>query len=313
MLDGVSLDHLRIFIAAADEGSFSAGGRRLRRTQSVVSQTLANLEAQLGVKLFDRSSRSPVLTRQGLALLAEARAVVSRMDVFKARAKGLSDGLEPALSVAVDVVFPLDQLTGAVAAFQEKFPATPLTLYVEALGAVLQPVMTGRCAFGVMGSLPTAPGQLTRERLLSVRWAFVASPTHPLASLKGPIPAGVLAQHRQLVLTDRSELSQGKDFGVFSSNTWRLADLGAKHAFLRAGLGWGGMPTGVVETDLANGSLVRLDLEEVPDANLVMAMFAVFRTDTPPGPAGRWLIEHLKSGSATPARTAKAKRARFQP
>ena len=176
MLDAVSLDHLRIFIAAADEGSFSAGGRRLRRTQSVVSQTLANLEAQLGVKLFDRSSRSPVLTPQGAALLAEARAVVSGMDVFKARAKGLSDGLEPELSVVVDVMFPLEQLTCAVAAFQAEFPATPLRLYVEALGAVLQPVLEGRCAFGVMGSLPTAPAQLTRERLLGVRFVFVASP-----------------------------------------------------------------------------------------------------------------------------------------
>jgi DNA-binding transcriptional LysR family regulator len=298
MLDSVSLDHLRMFIAAADEGSFSAGGRRLRRAQSVISQTLANLEAQLGVKLFDRSSRSPVLTGQGLALLAEARAVVSRMDAFKARAKGLSGGLEPELSVVVDVMFPLEQLTCAVAAFQTEFATTPLTLYVEALGAVLQPVMDGRCAFGVMGSLPTAPAQLTRERLLAVGMAFVASPTHPLASLKGPIPARVLAQHRQLVLTDRSELSKGKDFGVFSSNTWRLADLGAKHAFLRAGLGWGAMPVGVIETDLANGSLVKIRLEDIPDANLVMAMYSVFRTDRPPGPAGRWLIERLKSGGA---------------
>jgi DNA-binding transcriptional LysR family regulator len=154
MLASVSLDHLRMFIAAADEGSFSAGGRRLRRAQSVISQTLANLEAQLGVKLFDRSSRSPVLTGQGLALLAEARAVVSRMDAFKARAKGLSGGLEPELSVVVDVMFPLEALTTAVAAFQAELPATPLTLYVEAPGAVLQPVMDGRCAFGVMGSLP---------------------------------------------------------------------------------------------------------------------------------------------------------------
>src|SRR5882672_262590 len=183
MLDGVSLDQLRTFIAAADEGSFSAGGRRLRRAQSVVSQTLANLETQLGVKLFDRSRRSPVLTSQGVALLAEARAVVSRMDVFKARAKGLSDGLEPELSVVVDVMYPLEQLTSAIAAFQEKFPATPLTLYVEALGAVFQPVIEGRCAFGVMGSLPTAPTQLTRERLLSVKLLFVASPTHSLTSI----------------------------------------------------------------------------------------------------------------------------------
>src|SRR5229473_7066858 len=306
MLDGVSLDQLRTFIAAADEGSFSAGGRRLRRAQSVVSQTLANLETQLGVKLFDRSSRSPVLTKQGVALLAEARAVVGGMDAFKARAKGLSDGLEPELSVVVDAVFPLGQLTDAVAAFQAKFPATPLRLYVEALGAVLQPVLEGRCAFGVMGSLPTAPAQLTREHLLNVDWAFVASPTHPVASLKGPIPGRVLARHRQLVLTDRSELSQGKDFGVFSANTWRLADLGAKHAFLRAGLGWGGMPAHVIETDLANGSLVKIDIEDIPNALMAMAMSAVFRTDRPPGPAGRWLIERLKSntGSAKERRSA---------
>jgi len=308
MLDAVSLDHLRMFIAAADEGSFSAGGRRLRRAQSVISQTLANLEAQLGVKLFDRSSRSPVLTSQGLALLAEARAVVSRMDDFKARAKGMSDGLEPELSVVVDVMFPLDQLTSAVAAFQAEFPATPLTLHVEALGAVLQPVMERRCAFGVMGSLATAPTYLTLERLLSVGMAFVASPSHPLASLKGPIPARVLAQHRQLVLTDRSVLSQGKDFGVFSPNTWRLADLGAKHAFLRAGLGWGGMPLGVVETDLEDGSLVKIRIEDIPDTRMVMPMSAVFRTDRPPGPAGRWLIERLKASIAPHARRARTRR-----
>jgi len=295
MLDGVSLDQLRTFIAAADEGSFSAGGRRLRRAQSVVSQTLANLETQLGVKLFDRSSRSPVLTKQGVALLAEARAVVNRMDAFKARAKGLSDGLEPELSIVVDVVFPLEPLTSAVAGFQAKFPALPLRLYVEALGAVLQPVIDGRCAFGVMGSLPTAPAELAREHLLNIGWAFVASPTHPLASIKGAIPARVLAQHRQLVLTDRSELSQGKEFGVFSANTWRLADLGAKHAFLRAGLGWGGMPVDMIKADLAKGSLVKIRLEDIPEGMLVMAMSAVFRTDTPPGPAGRWLIERLKS------------------
>jgi DNA-binding transcriptional LysR family regulator len=54
MLDGVSLDQLRAFIAAVDEGSFSAGARRLRRAQSAVSELVSNLEAQIGVVLFDR-------------------------------------------------------------------------------------------------------------------------------------------------------------------------------------------------------------------------------------------------------------------
>src|SRR5260370_42438851 len=136
--------------------------------------------------------------------------------------------------------------------------------------------MEGRCAVGVMGSLPTAPTPLlTRERLLVVKMLFVASPTHPLASFEGPIPSRVLAQHRQLVLTDRSELSQGKDFAVFSANTCGLADLGAKHAFLRAGLGWGGMPVGVIKADLAKGSLVKIRLEDIPEGMLIMAMSAV--------------------------------------
>src|SRR3984893_7722373 len=140
MLDGVSLDQLRTFIAAADEGSFSAAGRRLRRAQSVVSQTLANLEVQLGVKLFDRRAHLPVLTDQGRALLADARAVAGDVDLLKARAKSLAGGLEPELSVAVDVVYPLAPFTNAVAAFQREFPATLLRFDLEC-SAVIEPVL----------------------------------------------------------------------------------------------------------------------------------------------------------------------------
>ena len=93
-LDGLSLDQLRTFIAAAEEGSFSAAGRKLQRAQSLVSQTLANLEEQIGVKLFDRSGRYPRLTEQGSALLRDARAVAEGMDGFKAHAKTLREGLE---------------------------------------------------------------------------------------------------------------------------------------------------------------------------------------------------------------------------
>src|ERR1700688_5288615 len=168
MLDAVSLDQLRTFIAAVDEGSFSAAGRKLRRAQSVVSQTLANLEGQLGVKLFDRSARFPVLTDHGRALLADARKVAGNVEFFKARAKSFAGGLEPELSVAVDVMFPGATLAAVVAAFQKEFPATLLRFDVES-SAVIEPVVDGRCTVGVVGSWSVAPPQLTLERLLSVR------------------------------------------------------------------------------------------------------------------------------------------------
>src|SRR5882724_9220555 len=140
MLDSLTLDQLRTFIAAAEEGSFSAAGRKLGRAQSVVSQTLANLETQLGVKLFDRTGRYPRLTDQGQALLNDARIIAEGMDCFKARAKTLREGLEPELSLSIDAMYPMSALTAAVGTFRDAFPYTPLRLTVEVLGAVIEPV-----------------------------------------------------------------------------------------------------------------------------------------------------------------------------
>jgi DNA-binding transcriptional LysR family regulator len=126
----------------------------------------------------------------------------------------------------------------------------------------------------------------------------VVATRHPLARYGAPIPTDELARHVQLVLTDRSELSQGREFGVLSPRTWRLADLGAKHAFLRAGLGWGNMPLAAVERDIADGALVRIDVEDFPPEGLLMPMSAVWRSDTPLGPAGRWLVDRLKGSCA---------------
>jgi DNA-binding transcriptional LysR family regulator len=302
MLDGVSLDQLRTFIAAAEEGSFSAAGRKLRRAQSVVSQTMANLEAQLRVSLFDRSARYPILTEQGKALLSEAKTVVNGMDAFKARARTLSEGLESELSVVVDVMYPMASLTDVVGAFRLAFPTTPLRMYVEALGAVVQPVLDGVCRIGVIGSMPLVPEGLDAERLLEVPMSTVVAPNHPLARHQGILRGKDLERYVQLVLTDRTTLTAGSNFGVFSPLIWRLADLGAKHAFLKAGFGWGHMPLAMVQADLDTSQLVRIHLEIHQPATPGIAMYAIYRKDAPPGPAGRWFIDRMQQFTAdTPA------------
>ncbi len=293
MLNAVTLDQLRTFIAAAEEGSFSAAGRKLRRAQSVVSQTLANLEAQLGVKLFDRSARYPRLTEEGRSLLADARSVADGVDEFKARAGAMRGGLEPELSVAIDVMYPMDALTRAALHSRKAYPHTPLRLYVEALGGVIKPVLDRICGIGVIGSLPLVPDELRSEPLMNVPLVTVVGPAHPLAKSRGVTAASAIGKHVQLVLTDRTALSDGRDFGVLSPLTWRLADLGAKHAFLKAGLGWGHMPLHMVKADLDSGALVKIRVEGVPRA-VAMPMRVVFRKDAPPGPAGRAFIAQLQ-------------------
>src|ERR1700675_5005703 len=161
MLDAVSLDQLRTFIAAVDQGSFSAAARKLLRSQSVVSETISNLEGQIGVQLFDRSGRYPKLTAAGLAILGDARSIITGVDLLKARAKGMSAGLEPELSVVIDVFYPIDALTQVAKEFRQHYPGVPLRVYVEALGGAIQPILDGRCSIGIIGSLPVIPDTLT--------------------------------------------------------------------------------------------------------------------------------------------------------
>ncbi|MBW8894051.1 MAG: LysR family transcriptional regulator, partial [Burkholderiales bacterium] len=150
MLDGLSLDQLRSFVAAVDEGSFSAAARRLNRVQSAVSTWVSSLEAQIGVVLFDRSGRYPKLTPEGVLVLADARSIVSGVDTLKARARLMSAGLEAELSVVVDVFFPTAVFSAAAKAFASRFPLTPLRVFVEGLGAAYQPVVDGRCSLGIL-------------------------------------------------------------------------------------------------------------------------------------------------------------------
>ena len=297
MLEGVTLDQVRTFIAAADEGSFSAAGRRLKRAQSVVSQTLANLEGQLGVKLFDRSTRFPVLTDHGRALLAEARAVAGDLDLFSARAKSFAGGLEPELGVAVDIMCPVETFTATVAAFQKQFPATLLKFDVDS-SAVVEPVLDGRCAIGIVGSWPLMPAQLTCEALFKVGFAMVVSPQHPLATYRKPIPPSVVAKHVHLVHINPADVAPAYGAAKRSPRIWHLSHIGAKLAFLRAGLGFGGLPVHVLEKDLACGTLVEITLAATPPVIREFTMSAIYRTDSPPGPAGRWFINHLKQAGA---------------
>src|SRR4051794_41874077 len=67
MLDGVTIEQLRTLLAVVQAGSFSAAARKLGRVQAAVSQSIDRLEAQLGLRLFDRTGRVPVLTAHGEA------------------------------------------------------------------------------------------------------------------------------------------------------------------------------------------------------------------------------------------------------
>jgi DNA-binding transcriptional LysR family regulator len=288
-----TLDQLQIFLTVVETGSFSAAARKLGRATSVVSYGIANLEADLGLELFDRrTTKTPQLTDAGRAVLSDARTISLGVGGLLAKARGLISGLEAEVTLVADVMLPTAKLVGVLDAFQSAFPTVTLRLRIEALGAVTQLVLDKTADLGITGPVFFGADRLEARQIGAVKLVPVAAPTHPLASKSGKLTIASARSHIQLVLTDRSALTKGQEFGVIAVRTWRLADLGAKHALLLAGVGWGSMPEAMVRDDLASGRLVRLQFRAWED--VVYPLQAVHRSDAGLGPAASWLVDRFE-------------------
>lgn len=289
-----TLDQLQVFLAVAETGSFSAASRALNRAQSVVSYTISNLEGQLEVPLFERGgSRQPKLTEAGKAMLTDARRIVADLQVMRARAKSIRQGLEAEVSLAISVMVPSEALVSVLREVREKFPTVSLNLNVGELGMVMDMAASGKADIGVGGALLKHDDTITAEKIGHSFMVPVAAPNHPLGELRRPLNLADVREEVQLVVTDASGLTNGRHFNVLSYKTWRVSDIATKHQLIRGGLGWGGLPASLVRRDLRDGRLVALQLDAYEQGEY--PLYALRRTANPPGPAASWLIEAFRS------------------
>jgi len=260
MLDTVTLNQLRTFIAVCEEASFTGAARRLRRAQSAVSHAISALETALGLELFERDARKAVLTAAGRGLLPDARAVVARTEEIKNRAKSISAEGVPKLSIAVDAYFPRKRLTGCLRELQRESPTATISLRLTALQGGEALVLAGECSLAVtMLDMPEVKGgALERHWLCEIPLVTVCAPDHPLARIGRPVSQVEFGEHVQLVVTDNQPGTEKVQRGVAGERRWFVNDLGAKRDFLIEGLSWGHMPLDLVEEDLAQGRLVEL-------------------------------------------------------
>lgn len=289
MLEGVTIEQLRTLRAVAEAGSFSAAARKLGRVQAAVSQSIDRLEAQLGLRLFDRSGRVPRLTQHGEAVVAAAARVEGDVEALDELVASLKRGAETTLRIVVDVMFPTDSLVAFAKEFGAVHPSIELVLFTEVLSAVTAHVREKRSTFGI--AIEDADMKdLDQRAIADVRLVPVAAPTHALARGDGPIDATGLSDAVQIVLGEhRHDAERGSDdHGVLSPRTWRVVDLATKLALIANGLGWGHMPEHVVRNDLLAGRLVGLHLEAWGRAALRRSLVLVRRRDVVMGPVARW-------------------------
>ncbi|MDX7953716.1 LysR family transcriptional regulator [Lichenihabitans sp. Uapishka_5] len=295
MIGSLTLDQLRVLVAVADAGSFSAAGRKLGRVQSAVSQAVQTLEDAQGVQVFDRSGHKPRFTPVGASLLEQARHVLSSVGRFEAVAAGARIGLEPALNVAIDPFVPTAPLIDSLHALRGAFPDLPVNFWTEGIGGAERRLGDGSASLGVCLLVPAPPPSLTAYGLMDLRLVAVATPGHPLVQLGRPLHRVDLEAQTQLVLSYPND-QDGTAFGIVGSRLWRFVDLGRRLDFLLAGLGWCKVPHHLVAPHIAAGRLVEL---VIPDESIMQSaslrIYAAHGRDRPLGRAGGWLLADLRT------------------
>lgn len=298
MLDALTLDQIRTFVTIADSGSFRSAAQKLSRVQSGVSATIANLEAALGVELFDRSGYRPALTPQGQILLGNARDIILRVDVLRAQARGFAHGVETELAISVDTLFPMQTVAHAISQMRHDYPAVAVHVWSEAMGGPLDALRKRRCALAVMVGEDFRDPRVKFDPLISISQVAVVASNHPLAFRDAGHPLELMdvADHLQIVLTDLSDLSAGRDFGVVSSRICRVNSQDTKHQFILGGAGWGRLPHWLVERDLEQGTLVRLNVSAIGrNGEVTSSAYLARRRDEASGPAAQKLADLLIS------------------
>ena len=258
MLDNVTINQLRAFVAVCEQGSFSGAARKLVRAQSAVSHAVKALESAFYVELFERNTRKAQLSAAGRSLLPDARAVISRVEEMKNRARAIASAGVPQVSVAVDAYFPRARLVDGLRTLQAEFPTAAIDLRITTMQGGERLVLEKVCALAItIADVPEVnPEAIERNWLCEAEMVTTCAPSHELASATGPIPTDEFGRHVQVVVTDNQ--SEKAQQGVAGKRQWLVNDLGAKRDLLKAGLGWGHLPRHLVAEDLARGLLVEL-------------------------------------------------------
>jgi DNA-binding transcriptional LysR family regulator len=292
----ITLEALQLIDAIARRGSFAGAADELGRVPSAVTYAVRRLEGELDVLLFDRRGYRARLTAAGEELLREGRHLLKAAEELASRVRRVASGWEQELTLALDNVVPFARLLPLLDQFTKTAP-TQLRIVDEVLGGTWDALLAGRAdlALGAIqdGPEPSRLGTGYRsEPIATVRFVFAVAPTHPLAAIASPLPAGELRKHRQIVVGDTSQRLAPRAAGLLGlAEVLTVPSVAAKIAAQKAGLGCGFVPAHLVREELARGELiVKTTDQERSDSTMHVA----WRNDAR-GKAVAWWVEKLRS------------------
>lgn len=284
-----SSDSVQVFLAALDHGSFSAAARALSRVPSAISMTIAHLEAELDVQLFDRSGREPRPTPAARALEPQARLLALQLRQLNAQALSLTQGLEERLTIAIAPELLAAHWSGPLAALADEHPLLQVEVLAAPQADAVAMLHAGRAQLAMVFERPSIDGREGFEEVGSETLVAVIAPGHPVLRSAPRLSEVHLTTTRQIVVASRDWAQTDPRF-VFARHHWRTDNHLAALGLIEAGLGWGWQPRALVEPRIQAGTLVEMDFQNLSNG-AALWVDLVWSKERPLGLGARRFVE----------------------
>ncbi|CNK42860.1 LysR family transcriptional regulator [Yersinia aldovae] len=284
-----SPEALVAFVESAALGSFSAAARKLRKSQSTISTAIANLEADLGLTLFDRQARQPVLTDNGRRVLAHVQEILAASERLDNLSIRLAGQVETRLTFVLSDTYQPTHHESLLRRFEQRYPDIEFECLIAEDNDVIDLLQLRRANIGVVEVQHHYPPDIAASRLpAQTEMAIFVLRHHPLTNLPR-VHAEQLATTRQLCLNTYNRTERNQSRGLIWSAPSYLMLL----EMAEQGFGWAILPRWLVE-QFGHQKLVALPVSDWPR---MISIDAVWSKKSPPGPAGYWLLDQLTGGN----------------
>ena len=288
----LSLEALQIVDAIDRRGSFSSAGKELHKVPSTISYTVAKLEDDLGVQVFQRNGPKVMLTAAGQELLKEGRYLLKAAQDLEHRVRRVASGWETELAIGLDSVFSALALAGDISAFYAVAQQTRLRLVQETLSGTWEALLERRVDLlvGAPGDGPPGGGYIAQP-LGMLDFVFAVTPTHPLAAIERPLTRGDLQHHRAVVVADSARQLAPRTVGLLlGQDALTVPSMQVKFDYQVLGLGFGFLPGPCARAAIARGLLVEKAVEEPKPAETFYLAWRVGED----GAALRWWMARMR-------------------
>jgi DNA-binding transcriptional LysR family regulator len=286
-------ENIELFVKVLDTGSFSAAARALNRVPSAVSMGIANIEAELGLLLFERTPRKVIPTASALALAPQARIISEQLKQLSKHAFELSLGLESTLKIGVVSDVNNQKLLQSIDKLALKYPLLNIEIITAPQDDILHLLYSEQITICLAGS-----GQHIKmqEHLQLVSMEVVVatiSANHALMDQAvHPIYIEDLVNVRQIVVAS-SALDIADLRSVIAASYWRTNDLQTAIDMVEIGLGWGNFPYSLVKSHIDDGRLIQIDFKNTYN-QLSVPIYLIWLKDKALPKASRELIELIR-------------------